>query len=400
VSRGRDGDPAAERAGALGALAGVAPRARTIGLYIHVPFCAKRCDFCSFTTAPHRLGDVERYLAAAHRELDLLGTSPWAPAVTLETVFLGGGTPSLLEPEDLAALLDRARSRFAIVLDAEVTIECTPETVSRARLEAYRVAGVTRVSLGVEALDDGILGRMGRLHDAAAARAAFDAAREAASWQVSVDLMYGLPDLDAARWEATVGAVLDWRPDHLSAYGLTLDEGSVWGSTGVTGLPPEEIVVAQYWALAARARAAGYEHYEISNYALPGCRSRHNQLYWRRREYAAVGPGACGFLGDLRYGNARALARYTGALEHRRLPVERHEWLGERQVTAERLILGLRTADGVPAAWLEARAGGDARLGALLEAWRDRGLLTLDADRACLTEAGFLLSDALFVELL
>jgi oxygen-independent coproporphyrinogen-3 oxidase len=371
-----------------------------LGLYIHVPFCVKRCYFCSFTTAPHSPRDLERYLAALHREIDLVATAPWAPKVAIETVFLGGGTPSLLEPDELAALLERARSRLSILPGAEVTVECTPETVSRARIEGYRLAGVTRVSLGVEALDDAILRHIGRLHDAVAARAAFDAAREAGIAQLSVDLMYGLPDLDTGRWQAAVRAVLGWRPDHLSAYGLTLDDGSLWGSTGVGGLPPEEAVVDQYWTLASLAHAEGYEHYEVSNYARPGCRSRHNQLYWQHREYVALGPGACGFLGDLRYGNARAVGRYAGLLEADRLPIGQHEWLSARQTAAERLILGLRTSDGVPATWLERRAGTDGRLRALLEAWRDRGLLALDGDRARLTEAGFLVSDALFVELL
>jgi oxygen-independent coproporphyrinogen-3 oxidase len=152
--------------------------------------------------------------------------------------------------------------------------------------------------------------------------------------------------------------------------------------------------------MAALARAEGYEHYEVSNYARPGGRSRHNQLYWQHREYLALGPGACGFLGDLRYGNAGAVGRYAARLEAERLPIERHEWLSPAQRSAERLILGLRTSDGVPAAWLEARARDDDRLRAQLDTWRDRGLLTLDRDRARLTEAGFLLSDALFVELL
>jgi oxygen-independent coproporphyrinogen-3 oxidase len=194
--------------------------------------------------------------------------------------------------------------------------------------------------------------------------------------------------------------VLDWRPDHLSAYGLTLDEGSRWGSAGAPELPPEDTVITQYWTLAADAHAHGYEHYEISNYARPGCRSRHNQLYWRHREYLALGPGACGFVGSLRYGNTRSTARYAGELEGDRLPVDQHEQITERQRAGERLILGLRTSDGVPASWLAARAAAAPPLGPLLEEWQKRDLLLLGPERARLSEAGFLLSDALFVELL
>jgi oxygen-independent coproporphyrinogen-3 oxidase len=381
-------------------LAGSGPRSDTLGLYIHVPFCAQRCHYCSFNTAPLDDAMLARYLKSLGRELDLLAALPWARRVRLATVFLGGGTPSLLAPEDLAALLDRVRSGFDLAADAEVTIECNPESVTRAKLAAYRQAGVNRVSLGVQSLDDAVLPRLGRLHDARGARRAFEAAREAGVTNLSVDLMYGLPALDVAGWGAAVEAVLGWAPEHLSAYGLTLDNGSLWGATGVAGLPPEETVVAQYWALAHTAAARGFEHYEISNYARPGFRARHNQIYWRAAEYLAAGPGACGHVGGVRYANAKATPRYCEMLEADALPVDFHEVLTPGQQLAERLILGLRTADGVPTTWLDRRVAGDEPLRRRVETWRREGLLILADGRARLTEAGFLLSDALFVELL
>lgn len=391
---------AAQVADPLGVLAETAPHASSLGLYVHVPFCAKRCHFCSFTTAPFSRLDMERYLGALHREIELVASAPWAGAVTLATVFLGGGTPSLLEPAELHAMLAELRRRFAVSAGAEITVECTPESVSRSRLERYREAGVTRISLGVESLDDAILARLGRQHRAHDARIAFATAREAQIPQVSVDIMYGLPDLGLEGWTRGVHHVLDWEPDHLSAYALTLDEGSVWASTGVSGLPDEATVIAQYWALAEAAAARSYEHYEISNYARRGSRSRHNQLYWQHREYLALGPGACGFVGRLRYGNTRSTRRYGDWLEQGRLPIDQHEWLSDRQRTGDRLMLGLRTADGVRADWLSARATGDARVETRLTAWQERGLLQVAGGRARLTEAGFLVSDALIVELL
>jgi hypothetical protein len=180
------------------------PASDTLGLYVHVPFCAQRCHFCSFNTAPFDAGALARYLRALARELDLLAELPWAPRVRLATVFLGGGTPSLLEPEDLATVLDRVQRRFDLAPDAEVTIECNPESVSREKVAAYRGAGVTRVSLGVQSLDDAVLPRLGRVHDSRGARAAFEAAREAGCVNLSVDLMYGLPGLDVAGWSAAV----------------------------------------------------------------------------------------------------------------------------------------------------------------------------------------------------
>src|SRR5947208_7091450 len=300
----------------------------------------------------------------------------------------------------MAAALDGIRARFDVAPDAETTVECNPESVTREKLEAYRAAGVNRLSLGVQSLDDAILPRLGRLHDQRGARLAFEASRDAGFSNVSVDLMYGLPGLDLEGWSRTVDAVLDWQPEHLSAYGLTLDAGSLWGAAGVGGLPPEETVVAQYWRLTRAAAERGFEHYEISNYARPGFRARHNQIYWRAAEYLAAGPGACGHVGGVRYANVKATPRYCETLEAGALPVDFHEALTPAQRLAERLILGLRTAEGVAAAWLDEPLAGDAPLRRRVETWRGEGLLTLADGRARLTEAGFLLSDALFVELL
>ncbi|MGH7325740.1 MAG: radical SAM family heme chaperone HemW [Candidatus Rokuibacteriota bacterium] len=381
-------------------LAETSPTSTSLGFYIHVPFCAERCPFCSFNTAPLEAGAMARYLVAVQREIGLLGALPWAADVTLVTVFFGGGTPSLLAPDDLGRIVELLRGRFVLAADAEVTVECNPESVSREQLAAYRAAGVTRVSLGVQSLDDGLLPRLGRLHSAGQARTAFDAARAAGYANVSVDVMYGLPGLDVAGWTRAVQTVLDWQPEHLSAYGLTLDAGSVWGATGVAGLPSEDVVVDQYWALVEVAAARGFEHYEISNYARPGFRSRHNQIYWQAAEYLACGPGACGFVGDVRYGNAKPVPRYCAMLEGGALPLDVSERLTARQRRGERLVLGLRTADGVPAEWLEERLGDDRALGRRIADWEQAGWLQRGGGRVTLTEAGFLRSDALFVDLL
>ena len=382
-------------------LADTAPTAATLGLYIHVPFCTKRCYYCSFNTSP--LDDpaaMSRYLRALAGELDLLAALPWTRAVRIASVFFGGGTPSLLSAEAMTDILDRVRRRFVLGSHPEITVECNPESVTRDKLAAYRAAGINRLSLGVQSLDDGILARIGRLHDGQGARAAFDSARAAGCDNVSVDLMYGLPGLDVAAWTRAIETVLEWQPEHLSAYGLTLDAGSLWGAAGVSGLPPEDDVIAQYWSLATAAARRGFEHYEISNYARPGFRSRHNLTYWHAAEYLAAGPGGCGFIGDIRYSNLKSLGRYCAAAEAGTLPVDGFERLTPAQRAAERLILGLRTADGVPTATLGERAAGDPELARTLDDWRKTGRL-VDADgRTRLTEAGYLVSDALFVDLL
>ncbi len=382
-------------------LADTAPTGDTLGFYIHVPFCTKRCYYCSFNTSP--LDDpatMTRYLGAVGAEVELLAALPWIRDVRIGSVFFGGGTPSLLSADAMTEILEHLRRRFALARDAEITVECNPESVTRDKLGAYRAAGVNRLSLGVQSLDDRILDRIGRLHDRHGARAAFEAARGAGYDNVSVDLMYGLPGLDVGAWTRAIESVLDWQPEHLSAYGLTLDAGSLWGAAGVSGLPPEDDVVAQYWALAHAAARRGLEHYEISNYARPGYRSRHNLTYWHAAEYLAAGPGGCGFIGDVRYGNVKPLARYCAAAEAGTLPVDTFERLTPAQRAAERLILGLRTVDGVPTATLTERAAKDPGLARTLGAWRETGRLVDAAGRTRLTEAGYLVSDALFVDLL
>jgi oxygen-independent coproporphyrinogen-3 oxidase len=368
---------------------------------VHLPFCAERCGYCSFNTAPYTAGGLDRFLTALLRECDLAAAASWAGEVTLDTVFLGGGTPSLLDAAQMSAVLSGIAARFRLEPGVEVTVECNPDDVTVERLAGYRRAGASRVSLGVQSLDDGILPRLDRRHSAAQARAAFAAAREAGFDNISVDLIYGLPALDLPTWTRTVTEVLAWGPDHLSAYALTLDEGSLWHAAGVSGLPAEETVIAQYRTLARLAAEAGFEHYEISNYARPGQRCRHNQRYWRWEEYLALGPGACGFLGHVRYGNVKAVERYCTLVEAGTLPLLSHEVLTERQALAERLILGLRTSDGVPAERLAERCALErGRLPVVVDAWRERGLLAESDGRVRLTEAGFLLSDSLFTELL
>src|SRR6185295_6843359 len=200
-----------------------------LGAYVHLPFCVERCGYCSFNTAPYTPLGHRRFLTALLAEWDRLAPAPWAGRVSLDTVLLAGGSPSTLTVDQMQALLGRIGERFAIEGGAEITVECNPDDVTVERLAGYRRAGVDRVSLGVQSVDDRILPRLDRRHSAGQARAAFEAARAA-----------GLRSLDLATWTATVREVLAWGPDHLSAYGLTLDEGSLWHARGVSDVPPEE----------------------------------------------------------------------------------------------------------------------------------------------------------------
>jgi oxygen-independent coproporphyrinogen-3 oxidase len=281
-----------------------------------------------------------------------------------------------------------------------VTLEANPEGLDRARLSAFRAAGITRLSLGVQALDDDLLRRLGREHTAADARRVFADARAAAFPAVSVDLLYGCPGQDLAAWVRTLDEALAWGPDHLSAYGLTLEPGTPFGRRPPGDLPDEATVLAQREALEARAAATGLARYEISNFARPGFASRHNRLYWARADYVGLGPGAHGAFGRLRLQNVRAHTRYGRLLAEGRWPIERGERVTPAQARSERIMLGLRLVEGVPRAWLDDHfTEVPGRLERALDRFRSAGLLRETGGRVALTDRGVLLSDTVMAEL-
>ena len=373
------------------------PRGARYGLYVHCLFCLRRCPYCDFNVAIYREDRARPFVAALAAEVDRYAALPWAGRVPGVSLFFGGGTPSLLPPEALGDLITAARRGLGLVPGAEVTLEANPEGLDVGRLAAFRAAGATRLSLGLQALDDRLLRRLGREHTAAQARAAYAAARHAGFDDVSVDLLYGCPGQDLADWLGTLDEVLAWRPTHLSAYALTLEPGTLFGRRPPADLPDEAVSVAQFEALCERAAAAGLERYEVSNFARPGFRSRHNLLYWRREDYLGLGPGAHAALGAVRFGNDRSHTRYRAALGAGRWPIAWSERLTPAQVRGERLVLGLRLAEGVPRAWLEEHLGPD--LDRVLGHYATAGVLAECAGRVALTTRGVLVSDSLFAEL-
>jgi oxygen-independent coproporphyrinogen-3 oxidase len=369
------------------------------GIYVHCLFCRARCPYCDFNVAIYREDRIAPFAAALRDELSRYGALPWAGKVPAASLFFGGGTPSLLPPESIGDLVAAARRELGLADDAEVTLEANPEGLDRPRLAAFRHAGVTRLSLGVQALDDGLLRRLGREHSAEDGRRAFASARAAGFDNVGIDLLYGCPGQSPSDWAATLDEALAWGPEHLSAYALTLEPGTAFGRRSPADLPDEDTQIAQFERLVERAAAAGLERYEISNFARPGFRSRHNLLYWQREEYLGLGPGAHGALGPVRVANLRSRTRYAAALRAGDWPIERWERLRDDQIAGERLVLGLRLAEGVPRAWLEARLGGPGRSFQLLGDYLEAGLFQAQGDRIALTGPGVLVSDTIFAGL-
>ena len=378
-----------------------------LGLYVHIPFCSAICNYCNFNRGLFDADVKVRYVDALVTEIINAGrTHRSAPThvgadlrvgPTADTIFFGGGTPSLLEPDDIARIIAACESAYDISADREVTLEANPESVTEARLAAYRRAGVTRLSFGVQSFRDDELRRLSRLHSADRARAAFAEARAAGFDNVSLDLMMWLPEQRVSEWLESVDASIALGPEHLSLYMLEVYPNAPLKDDMARGRwsqAPDEDVAAMYLAAMERLDAAGYGQYEISNVAKPGRRSRHNLKYWTDGEWLGFGCGAHSTRDGVRWKNVSSTAEYIdktvggGALgvDVRRLTAD--ERLGDA------LFTGLRLVDGIDANAIQTRYGVDVwrRFGADLEPFLEAGCLRRDGDRLSLTRQGMLLA--------
>ena len=414
----------AASAGAGGPAVAVTPAAPPVALYIHIPFCVSLCPYCDFVVyagAASRgpKARVGTFIAALQAELDLradaLDAAFGRARPPLETVYLGGGTPSLLPAAAIGELIDQVRSRYGIADHAEITLEANPGPDERGDASALRAAGITRLSIGAQAMSAAALRRLGRRHRVVDVVRTVADARAAGIPSISLDLLYDTPDATVLDWIETLDAALALEPDHLSLYALTLDDPDAEGLTGPAGdhLPTttgarrwratarprqdEDRAAAQYHHAVHRLAADGWRGYEISNWARPGHESRHNLVYWERRPYEAVGPGAHAFDGVTRRWNGARLEGYVGALTPAgggppSLPPGGSEAIDPSTAAAEGVILGLRTDRGIPIEAARTPPLEDAFGWALAAELID---VTPD-DRIVLTTRGRLLSNELF----
>jgi oxygen-independent coproporphyrinogen-3 oxidase len=378
-------------------------------LYVHVPFCVRRCSYCDFSIAVRRRIPAHRYVAAVLKELRLAGTTDGGVArdaasagsvagdETLETLYLGGGTPSLLPPDALTTLLAGLREALRVVSAGEaveVTLEANPEDVTADSAAAWRRAGINRVSLGAQSFDDRVLAWMHRSHDAARIGGAVRTLRAAGITNLSLDLIFALPTELDRDWGRDMDAAVALAPPHLSLYGLTVEERTPlarWISRGAASAPDDERYAAEYLSAQERLGGAGYRFYEVSNACRDGLRSRHNSAYWSGRPYRGLGPAAHSYDGRARRWNLRAWEAYARALAAGRSVVEAEELLTPAQRELERLYLALRTTEGLALAALGPRAP--------LARWAERGWVELGPDRVRCTPEGWLRLDALVSDL-
>jgi oxygen-independent coproporphyrinogen III oxidase len=375
----------------------------TSGLYIQVPFCQTKCTYCNFHTGVFSSQLYEPYAQAVCREIEIRARGDVWPA--FDTAYFGGGTPSLLAPENLARILDAARANFDCRFE-EITLEADPETITREKAEAWLAAGFNRVSLGAQSFNDLELQAAGRMHRRTDIAASVSTLRTAGFRNLTLDLIAGLPHQTADSWRDSVESLLRLEPEHISIYMMEIDEGSRLGREAIAGgerysageLPSDDAMADSYELACGWLADAGFEHYEISNWARPGFRSRHNLKYWRREPFLGLGAGAHSFDGLRRCANSHEPAGYVASIELGRLPTEQESTVSEREALEERIFLGLRQLEGID---LSALTGArENSLPARIEDMRRDGLVIVDGGRLRLAPDRLTVSNDVLVELM
>ena len=381
------------------------------GIYVHVPFCVRKCGYCDFYSVAGGEEERDRFPGLVEREMDLLLRAyPGEAEVPADTVYFGGGTPTVLGPDRLNRMLAAIRARFPVAEEAEISFEANPGTVNGGDLARLREGGFNRVSLGVQSFRPETLSALGRIHSVEDVRAAYRVARAAGFPSVGIDLIFGNPGQDEAHWREDVDLAVTFLPDHLSAYALSPEPGTPIHAAvtrGAVALPGDDTVARMYDAARETLRAAGYRHYEISNFSRPGKECRHNLKYWRRDGYLGLGPSAHGLLfpGDsapygLRTANPPSLSDWAGATAGGRLPWVSSLACDREDAWKESLIFGLRTAEGVSLSRIGERNGpAPVRLREALERRIASGMLLREGDRLRLPERYWFVSNEVLAPL-
>jgi oxygen-independent coproporphyrinogen-3 oxidase len=374
------------------------------GLYIHIPFCQTKCSYCDFNSRPAGQGEIGEYLGVLIEELTLFSKGNRR---IVETLYFGGGTPTLLSEREFTLLLEAVHDTMTLTEDAEITVEANPGAIDYSKAGHLRSLGVNRISLGVQSLHDSLLSRLGRIHTSTEALDTLEMLRTVGFDNIATDLIYGIPGQTQKDWTGDLERLIQFGPEHLSLYGLSIEKGTAFHrerKEGRLDLPSEEEQIRMYKTALHKTKGMGYEHYEISNYARPGYRSRHNTLYWTMEEYYGAGAGAHSFLrldGPLRLSNVADPAEYIKRMKGSKDPVARREFIKKKTFLAEAMMLGLRRTEGVEIKTFRERYGADplSHFSGMLNRGYDNHWIEIEKGRIRLTAEGLLFSNEVFMDL-
>lgn len=372
---------------------------KRLGIYIHIPFCKNKCEYCDFYSLGGRIevSLTDRYLQALADHLK--ETGKLAPGYTVDTVYFGGGTPSYFGAENLERILDEIHRNFRLSVEAEITLEANPESLSSQMLRKLIHAGFNRLSIGVQSDDDEMLNKLGRVHNFHQAKVAMQQARKAGFGNISLDLMYGLPGQTLSQWRDTVTNIVSMRPDHISCYALKLEENTpLWGYKDKLSFPDDDKQADMYLAACEILGEYGYRHYEISNFAKKGKESRHNLKYWNGAEYLGFGPSAASDFAGKRFTIKRDLHGYIDGIAKKEAVLSECESIPLRERAGEYIMLRLRTLDGINAEEYERNyLMPFGQIEQLMQRFADNGFAEKENERWRLTEKGWLVSNRIIV---
>lgn len=374
-------------------------KAGQLELYVHIPFCIRKCQYCDFLSGPSDRKTRESYVKALIREIC---ASAEGEKREVCSVFIGGGTPSVLEEEWIAEIMDCIRTHFSIAAGAEITMEANPGTVTEQKLRICRESGINRLSLGLQSTEQNDLRMLGRIHTWEDFRDSFLWARNAGFSNINVDLMFAIPGQDCEKWSHSLRKTVELRPEHISAYSLIIEEGTPFGEHLPESLPDEETEYRMYEDTAAILREYGYQQYEISNYALPGYECRHNVGYWNRREYLGLGLGAASLYQGLRFFNTKDMNEYLTDSGNPQKIRKEVTCLSKNDAMEEFMFLGLRMTKGISEKEFLKQFGCeiDSIYGKILEKYRAEGFLQKNGDFWSFTRKGIHVSNYILADFL
>ena len=375
----------------------------SLGLYLHIPYCLHKCGYCDFNSHPENQAEAEVYISALLAEIDHYAVKLKEKKVP--TVFFGGGRPTILPPDHLDKILGRVKNRFDLTQNCEISIEANPATVECETLEQIRLSGFNRISIGVQSFDAEELKLLERVHNQEEIHTTVDRARQAGFNNLSLDLMFSLPGQSPEKWKSHLQQAVNKKPDHLSAYGLTIEPATSFfklQERGLLQLPHEDIQLEMLETTIGFLQSAGYEHYEISNYAKPGYECQHNLNYWNNGEYLGLGAGASSYLNGERFKNINLPSRYIREVQVGGTAVESTERLEPLHAMGETIMLGLRQLKGISIENFENRfqVSFNTVYGKVLAPLLEERLITLNQNRMALSRKGLFIADSVILKFL